>query len=382
MGFFLDLFGFTGKSYQDTQAALLDMATFTPVPTPYYFRERCDFALADGRTVSAGIFSTPSVADLRTMVQTACTTDNTAVNTDTKNIAQIGNLKTTVQNIVGEAKSLHRSSAEGSVVQAASQFNFLEMPGPKVTPDAGIEEYEFDPTQGPACAVACGAGTAYRNYLVPVPIPSLESRDQSISSRGQTKHSQLNGLDGVERYLGDLFVGDDDVVVPWIVKNGYVEAPDSEGLEKFNQRLLSKPELRDEIVSRVKIGVQEETAVTHRLSEGNRIVTQTYNSAISIGYSRRKLAQWEPVARAVLDATYEATLLVGILKTFEAILNGSPPPPILLTKVGGGVFKNKDSWIRRSIQNALERVEIYGVGLDVRIVHFGRIKARYVELER
>lgn len=375
MGFFLDLFGFTGKSYQDTQAALLDMATFTPVPTPYYFRERCDFALADGRTVSAGIFSTPSVADLRTMVQTACTSATTADNTDTKNIAPIGNPKTTVQNIVGEAKSLHRSSPEGSVVQAASQFNYLEMPGPKVTPDAGVEEYEFDPTQGPACAVACGAGTAYRNYLVPVPIPSLESREQSIS-RGQTKHSQLNGLDGVERYLGDLFV-DDDVVVPWVVKNGYVEAPDSEGLEKFNQRLLSKPELREEFVSRVKIGVQEDTSVTHRLSEGDRIVTQTYNSAISIGYSRRTISQWEPVARAVLDATYEATLLVGILKTLEAISKGSPPPPILLTKVGGGVFKNKESWIRLSIQNALERVEVYGVGLDVRIVHFGRIKPLY-----
>lgn len=28
--------------------------------------------------------------------------------------------------------------------------------------------YEFDRTQGPACAIACGAGTIFRNWLVPL----------------------------------------------------------------------------------------------------------------------------------------------------------------------------------------------------------------------
>ncbi len=50
--------------------------------------------------------------------------------------------------------------------QVASQFNLLEMISPNVTPDDGIGIYENDPTQGPACAIACGAGTIYRNYLV------------------------------------------------------------------------------------------------------------------------------------------------------------------------------------------------------------------------
>jgi len=369
MGFFLDLFGFTGRSYQETQAALLDMATFTPVPTPHYFRERCDFLIdggADQKVVTAGVFSTPSVADLRSMVRHTC--GETVGVTPTT---------TTVQNIVGEARALHQSSwieESSAVVQAASQFNYLEMPDPRVTPLDGIEEYEFDPTQGPACAVACAAGTAYRNYLVPVPFVAKQRR-------GQTKDSQLNGLELVEAYLGDD--------VPWVVKNGYVEAPDGDKLDKFNQKLLSESGLRDEFISRVQIGVQEDTAVTDKLSQQQHIrtVTQTYNSAISIGYSRRSLSQWEPVARTVLDATYEATLLVGILKTVEAAdaassSDGSKPPPILLTKVGGGVFGNKDAWIRSSIQNALEKVAIYGVGLDVRIVHFNKIGYGYDELER
>jgi hypothetical protein len=58
------------------------------------------------------------------------------------------------------------------VVQAASQFNFLEFPSPGCLPEEGISNYANDHTQGPACAVACAAGTAYRNYLVPLPFGS------------------------------------------------------------------------------------------------------------------------------------------------------------------------------------------------------------------
>ena len=45
-----------------------------------------------------------------------------------------------------------------------------EMVSPSVSPEDGIDRYEGDHTQGPACAIACGAGTIYRNYLVPVDV--------------------------------------------------------------------------------------------------------------------------------------------------------------------------------------------------------------------
>ncbi|MCK5683507.1 hypothetical protein KAJ27_05280 [bacterium] len=49
--------------------------------------------------------------------------------------------------------------------QVASQFNLLEMVSPGVTPEEGVGRYEHDHTQGPACAIACGVGTIYRNYF-------------------------------------------------------------------------------------------------------------------------------------------------------------------------------------------------------------------------
>lgn len=37
-----------------------------------------------------------------------------------------------------------------------------------MTPEHGVTRYERDPTQGPAYAIAAGAGTIYRNYFAPV----------------------------------------------------------------------------------------------------------------------------------------------------------------------------------------------------------------------
>ena len=68
----------------------------------------------------------------------------------------------------------------GALFQVASQFNTLEMVGPSVTPEDGIDRYEGDHTQGPACAIACGAGTIYRNYLVPLEGRIGQSRDRQI----------------------------------------------------------------------------------------------------------------------------------------------------------------------------------------------------------
>ena len=34
-------------------------------------------------------------------------------------------------------------------------------------PEYGVTLYAADPTQGPACALACAAGSVYRNYFCP-----------------------------------------------------------------------------------------------------------------------------------------------------------------------------------------------------------------------
>jgi hypothetical protein len=77
-----------------------------------------------------------------------------------------GRLKTSV--VTGDVRRMHRSPENaGALFQVASQFNLLEMVSPDVTPEHGVTRYQSDPTQGPACAIAAGAATIYRNYFAP-----------------------------------------------------------------------------------------------------------------------------------------------------------------------------------------------------------------------
>lgn len=376
MGFFLDVFGFheligNAGGYTQTQQKLLEMATIVKVPSKHaaYFRERCDFKVSHEKTVSAGIFSMPSIKDLRQHAHSLM---------DDIGKDECGRI--TVRNIVGAARDLHISghvvtneNAEAPVVvvQAASQFNFLEFPSPDCLPEGGISNYVCDHTQGPACAVACAAGTAYRNYLVPVPFGS--DQEQQQQQRGQTQQHQLNGLIDVERYLIHKKGIKEGL---WEVRNGYIESS-REQLNLLNKLLKSDHAMEEEMIASMRIGLQESATVTDD-PELNLQVTQTYNSAISIGYSMLPESLWQPVSEIVQSATYEATLLAAVIQCRR----GKPPPVVLLTKVGGGVFANRSIWIRRAIGRAIREVEKYGVSLDIRIVHFGSIDHRYDELER
>jgi hypothetical protein len=65
----------------------------------------------------------------------------------------------------GDVRKMHRTpECAGALFQVASQFNALEMTGPEVTPEDGVTRYQDDRTQGPACAIAAGGATIYRNY--------------------------------------------------------------------------------------------------------------------------------------------------------------------------------------------------------------------------
>ena len=429
--FFSTLFGFHETTYDITRNRLLESAIFReapPLPQPpfsqtsFYYREQCEFILPDERRVSAGTFSFPSVSELRRHASEHTAflglgKEEAAASTNDGNYRDLSppvqptarakaraKAKSSakcvrVQNVSGESRSLHSnyqslltpqiSPFAPVVVQAASQFNLLEMPDPNVIPERGISKYELDPTQGPACATACAAGTAYRNYLVPVPFPSFTNdsvpgpdpaTDHRLSPnddhhptnsaadtprRGQTRNQQLNGLDDIEHFL---LTHTHLRSPPWTVRNGYIEANSPAQLQDFNRLLSTDQYLPEQLRSRLRIGVQEDTTVTDA-RRSRQSLTQTYNSAVSLGYSTLPPYLWKPLAQIVLDATYEATLTMGLLKSQPNL----PPPVVLLTKVGGGVFGNDDHWIRSAMERAVERVERYGVELDVRIVHFRNI---------
>jgi len=118
-----------------------------------------------------------------------------------------GRLKVCV--VAGDVRQMHQSSENaGALFQVASQFNLLEMVSPTVTPEDGVTRYQHDRTQGPACAIAAGAATIYRNYFAPVG-----------GGYGQTAKRQFDGLANLGKALGEAL--DQPVEALWEMQNGY-----------------------------------------------------------------------------------------------------------------------------------------------------------------
>ena len=93
---------------------------------------------------------------------------------------------------------------------------------------------------------------------------------------------------------------------------------------------------------------------------------QVYASALPVAYGRAaRSAEWEPFARLVLRAAYEATLAVGALKARDA----GRRQAVYLTSLGGGAFGNRDAWITEAVRGALDKFR--DAPLDVYKVHYG-----------
>ena len=261
--------------------------------------------------------------------------------------------RTTVQRVDGNVADLHAAPEyEGALFQVASQFNVLEMTGPSVRPEDGVTGYAGDPTQGPACAVAAGAATIYRNYFAPVG-----------DWIGQTRDRQIDTLAGVGEALSALL--DRPVGELWTMSNGYALCT-SDGLEAIAALLADATEdERDALRARLAIGLHRDVEVTRVDGDVRPYVSQAFCSALPASYGRSAGGRslWEPLARLVLEATYEATLLAAVER---AAAGGSRT--VLLTRVGGGAFGNEQEWITDAIWRALSIVE--HAGLDIRLVDY------------
>jgi len=258
---------------------------------------------------------------------------------------------------IADAKDIHLSRQHArSVIQVASQFNLLEMVSPYITPEAGVSIYENDYTQGPACAISCGAGTVYRNYFIPV-----------NGKIGQSANNQINCLDEIEKWINE----DERILIN--LKNGYAFC-NKEALSYMSTRINSLlDEEREILKGKLKVGVQWNTQVT--ASECTHLVSQVYCSAVPLGYSHEPKELWEPIARLVLEATYEAVFFVAIEN-----MNRGGSKELFLTKVGGGVFSNPNSWIYDAIENALNKFK--GEKLDVFLVNYMHSDHQVNELKK
>jgi hypothetical protein len=257
--------------------------------------------------------------------------------------------KTTVREVVADVQELHRDERNAnSLFQVASQFNLLEMVSPSVTPEHGVGIYENDRTQGPACAIAAGAGTIYRNYFANVD-----------GKTGQSATNQIDCLSDVGMALGN---SDGRL---WEMRNGYV-LPSESGLIEIADRLRASTENdRDTLRALLRIGIQWSTQVT--LDDCRHVVSQAYCSALPVAYSRHPASLWAPFASLVLEASYEATFCAAIVNVQRTGNNR-----LFLTLLGGGAFGNETDWIVRGIKRS---VELYGDhGLDVAIVSYGSAK--------
>ena len=254
--------------------------------------------------------------------------------------------------VTGDVRHMHRSAENaGALFQVASQFNLLEMVSPDITPEHGVTRYQSDPTQGPACAIAAGAATIYRNYFAPVG-----------GSEGQTAREQLDGLTDLGEALSratKLSVGE-----LWTMQNGYALGTRT-GLDAIAQHLgtLAKDQL-DVLRGKLRIGIHHDVEVTEAAGPDRPRVSQAFCSALPVAYSRIPPAHWTPFAVLVLEAAYEATMWAAVL---NAQRGGSKV--VFLTLLGGGAFGNHCNWIHAAMRRALKLVTAYD--LDVRLVSYG-----------
>ena len=252
-----------------------------------------------------------------------------------------------VGEVVADVRRLHADEANaGTLFQVASQFNLLEMVSPDVTPERGVGIYENDPTQGPACAIACGAGTIYRNYFVPV-----------NGRTGQSAENQIDCLAGLGAALGN------DENRLWAMRNGYAW-PTQSGLAEVSRRLRASSEDDIDALRRLlRIGIHWDTQVT--IDNCEHTVSQAYCSALPVAYvPGLERSLWAEFARLVLEASYEATICAAILNSVRSGNNR-----LFLTLLGGGAFGNDTGWIMGAIHRALSLYR--STGLEVVIVSYG-----------
>lgn len=265
------------------------------------------------------------------------------------------NGKTTVDQVVADIQDLHKDlKNEDALFQVASQFNLLEMISPASTPEQGVGIYENDPTQGPACAIAAGAGTIYRNYFA------------SVNGQiGQSESNQINCLEAIGKAL------DNSDGRLWEMRNGYALASES-GLFEINERLhrLNQGSI-DSLRGKLKIGLHWHTQVT--LGACEHTVSQAYCSALPVSYTDIDPKLWKPFATLILEAAYEATLCAARLNTMR-----TGNPNVYLTLLGGGAFGNDIEWILQAIRRAVSLHK--NSGLNIQIVSYRWPNPKVAEL--
>jgi hypothetical protein len=298
-------------------------------------------SLVNGRSFGTGHLELAKLSDLRDRVKLSS--------------AQPGKLRVSL--LSGDIRTIHLfPEFAGALFQVASQFNVLEMFGPHRTPEDGVTLYQSDPTQGPACAIAAGAATIYRNYFVPVGDHTGQTRDRQLDASADLGAILRNRLPH-------------DVGALWFMTNGYAFCT-RPGLAAITKLLEgSSPDEIDELRGHLRIGLHQDVELTDA-PEPAPTVSQAFCSALPIAYSEIGPVHWGHFARLILEAAYESTMWAAVLNAARGASN-----VVLLTSLGGGAFGNDESWIEDGLRRALQLAR--GYDLDVRLVSYGEPSATF-----
>ena len=236
--------------------------------------------------------------------------------------------------------SLQASATGDTLFQVASQFNCLESPGPYVTP---VERYLTDPTQGPRASISAFPGTLLRHYAAP-------------ATKGG-RFVQTTDADQVNLLA--------DVCDPSVarVRNGYLLAEGVPDPGAFAAALETRfDSIRVGVHNDVEtvLGYDWDGAVT---GPGRCRIAQVFTSTVAGGLNGAGTERsFETICRQLLRAAYLGTLLAAV---------SLGRTRVVLTLIGGGVFRNPIPLIWDAIAWALHEVEPFVVG-DLDVVVNGR----------
>ena len=323
MDWFESLTGFRETCYEDTRAKLKIEGS----------RLR---SLVNGKTYGIGELELVSLQTLRERLKSGR--------------ALPGQLK--VSTVRGDVRQMHQAPENaGALFQVASQFNLLEMVSPRVTPEDGVTRYQHDRTQGPACAIAAGAATIYRNYFA-----------QVAAGYGQTAERQFDGLADVGTALSSALHR--PVETLWKMQNGYALCTQA-GLDAITGHLRALDAQQLNVLrGKLCIGIHRDVEVTEAAIEKRSVVSQAFCSALPVAYTSIAPSHWKAFASLVLEGAYEATLCAAVHNALRGASN-----IVLLTSLGGGAFGNEGSWIHGAMRRAIEMMS--EMDLKVKLVSYG-----------
>lgn len=235
------------------------------------------------------------------------------------------------------------------IFQVASNFNSLEFTSKAGNEMQNLEAYIHDRTQGPFASISAAPGLILRQYyyFYPDTKPATlwwQSIQNQIELLENTLIHVINGyvdFKGKEpKEIGNIKIED--------IKVGYHK--DVEVI--FGQIFLNK--------------VPEEHAVVP--AEAGQIINQVFVAAVdfagsNLDYINDPIAQ--QIAKTILDANYEGTIRVGMVRKKA---NPEESVKVILTLVGGGVFRNDYDWIAQSIEKTKDLIVKAGIKASL-VIH-------------